>query len=109
MARKRRLASSARGLLCFCFMAQIGVQEVQGVQKVQIRSIRLIRGRERRTCSAAYCPPGSICDMLSIPRALPPVTQGSAFQAPECLWILMMRYPPGTRALARYYDETDNI
>ena len=23
-------------------------------------------------------------DMLSIPRALPPVTQGSAFQAPEC-------------------------
>ena len=24
--------------------------------------------------------------MLSIPRALPPVTQGSALQAPECLW-----------------------
>ena len=23
---------------------------------------------------------------LSIPRALPPVTHGSAFQAPECLW-----------------------
>ena len=23
---------------------------------------------------------------LSIPRALPPVTQGSALQAPECLW-----------------------
>ena len=32
MARKRHLASSARGLLCFCLMAQIGVQEVQGVQ-----------------------------------------------------------------------------
>ena len=33
----------------------------------------------------AYCPPGSICGMLSNPRALPPVTQGSAFQAPECM------------------------
>ena len=34
----------------------------------------------------AYCPPGSICGVLSIPRALPPVTQGSAFQAPERMW-----------------------
>ena len=25
-----------------------------------------------------------------IPRALPPVTHGSAFQAPECLWVLVM-------------------
>ena len=33
----------------------------------------------------AYCPPGSICGMLSIPRALPPVTHGSALQAPERL------------------------
>ena len=32
------------------------------------------------------CLEGSICGMLSNPRALPPVTQGSAFQAPECLW-----------------------
>ena len=31
----------------------------------------------------AYCPPGSICGLLSIPRALPPVTHGSALQAPE--------------------------
>ena len=37
-------------------------------------------------CPLAYCPPGSICSMLSIPRALPPVTHGSAFQAPERLW-----------------------
>ena len=36
-------------------------------------------------CPMAYCPPGSICGMLSIPRALPPVTQGSALQAPERL------------------------
>ena len=34
---------------------------------------------------ATYCPPGSICGGLSIPRALPPVTHGSALQAPECL------------------------
>ena len=39
-----------------------------------------------RTCPAAYCPPGSFCGLLSIPRALPPVTHGSALQAPECLW-----------------------
>ena len=47
MARKRHLASSARGFLCFCLMAQIEVQWVQWVQWVQIRPIRLIRGRKR--------------------------------------------------------------
>ena len=50
MARKRHLASTARGFLCFCLMAQIEVQWVQEVQEVQIRSIRLIRlirGRKR--------------------------------------------------------------
>ena len=49
MARKRHLASTARGFLCFCLMAQIEVQEVQWVQWVQIRPIRpirLIRGRK---------------------------------------------------------------
>ena len=49
MARKRHLASSARGFLCFCLMAQIEVQWVQEVQEVQIRSIRLIRGRKEGT------------------------------------------------------------
>ena len=28
--------------------------------------------------------------MLSNPRALPPVTHGSAFQAPECLWLIFL-------------------
>ena len=42
MARKRQLASTARGFYCFCLMAQIEVQEVQGVQGVQIRPIRNI-------------------------------------------------------------------
>ena len=49
MARKRHLASIARGLLGFCLMTQIEVQEVQrvqGVQGVRIRPIRLIRGRK---------------------------------------------------------------
>ena len=41
---------------------------------------------DKPSCPAAYCPPGSICGLLSIPRALPPVTHGSALQAPECLW-----------------------
>ena len=54
----------------------------------QIRPIRNISQNPcwRRIISpAAYCPPGSICGMLSIPRALPPVTHGSALQAPERL------------------------
>ena len=38
MARKRHLASTARGLLCFCLMTLV----TTGL----IRSIRLIRGRE---------------------------------------------------------------
>ena len=44
MARKRHLASTARGLFGLCLMAQIEVQEVQWVQ---IRPIRLIRGRNK--------------------------------------------------------------
>ena len=64
MARKRHLASTARGFSGFCLMAQIevqeaqgvqevqGVQGVQGVQWVQIRPIRLIRGEKflQATC-----------------------------------------------------------
>ena len=45
MARKRHLASTARGFCCLCLMAQIEVQKVQEVQWVQIRPIRPIRGR----------------------------------------------------------------
>ena len=69
MARKRHLASSARGFYCFCLMARMefqmvqevqwvqkvqkvqGVQEVQkvqGVQKVQKVQLSPIRGRERK-------------------------------------------------------------
>ena len=50
MARKRHLASTARGFLCFCLMAQIEVQKVQKVQEVQWVQwvqIRPIRGRKR--------------------------------------------------------------
>ena len=46
-ARKRHLASSARGFLCFCLMAQIEVQKVQEVQWVQWVQIRPIRGRKK--------------------------------------------------------------
>ena len=82
MARKRHLASSARGFLCFCLMAQIEVQKVQEVQWVQIRPIR---GRKkpilRRTALQA-----EVWLRVIYPRALPPVTQGSALQAPERSW-----------------------
>ena len=82
MARKRHLASSARGFYGFCLMAQIEVQRVQEVQEVQIRSIRLIRGR-KTSPSSGVLPSRQRLRGSYIPRALPPVTQGSAFQAPE--------------------------
>ena len=35
----------------------------------------------------AYCPPGrGLVVGYLYPRAMPPVTHGSALQAPECLW-----------------------
>ena len=82
MARKRHRASTARGFCGFCLMTQIEVQEVQWVQ---IRPIRLIRGKTeepvlRRTAlqaEASWC--------VIYPRALPPVTQSSALLAPERL------------------------
>ena len=40
------------------------------------------------THPAAYCPPGRGLVGCLYPRALPPVTHGSALQAPECLWFL---------------------
>ena len=43
MARKRHLASSARGFYGFCLMAQIGVQEFKS-SRVQLCLIRPFRG-----------------------------------------------------------------
>ena len=54
MARKRHLASNARGFYGFCLMGRIGVQMVQdvqmvqGVQKVQGVQLRPIRGKKRK-------------------------------------------------------------
>ena len=42
------------------------------------------------TYPAAYCPPGRGFTMSSNPRALPPVTHGSALQAPERLWFFFL-------------------
>ena len=81
MARKRHLASIARGFLCFCLMAHH-------------------RSTLMRTHPAAYCPPGSIYNMLSIPRALPPVTHSSALQAPECLRFVFL---PRIRRIERIH------
>ena len=41
--------------------------------------------QNRRIYPLAYCPPGRGFSLGSDPRALPPVTQSSALQAPECL------------------------
>ena len=60
------------------------------VQEVQIRPIRLIRGRKEgepilwRTALQA----GTWWCVMN-PRALPPVTHSSAFQAPECMWSII--------------------
>ena len=82
MARKRHLASIARGFYGLCLMAQIGVQEVQ---EVQIRPIRLIRGKTEEPILWRTALQAEVWLRVIYPRALPPVTQGSAFQAPECL------------------------
>ena len=66
MARKRHLASSARGFYCFCLMAS---QEYTDENP----SCGVLPSRQRLGVG------------LSIPRAMPPVTHGSALQAPECL------------------------
>ena len=44
-----------------------------------------------RTCPRplAYCPPGRCFSLSSNPRALSPVTHGSALQAPECIQVLI--------------------
>ena len=42
--------------------------------------------RSSKACPLAYCPPGRGFSLSSDPRALPPVTQSSALQAPERLW-----------------------
>ena len=47
--------------------------------------------QNRRIYPAAYCPPGRGFSLGSNPRALPPVTQSSALQAPERMWILMLK------------------
>ena len=41
---------------------------------------------EEETYPLAYCPPGRGLVGYLYPRALPPVTQGSALQAPERMW-----------------------
>ena len=91
MARKRHLASSARGLFGLCLMTQIEVQEVQEVQWVQEVQkvqedqwvqIRPIRGRK----SSGVLPSRQRLLTGLYPRALPSVTHSSAFQAPECMW-----------------------
>ena len=69
MARKRHLASTARGLLCFCLMTLV----TTGL----IRSIRLIRGR-KESLSSGVLPSRQRLLTGLYPRALPPVTHGSA-------------------------------
>ena len=66
-------------------MAQIGVQEVQKVQKVQIRPIRLIRGKTEEPILWRTAFQAEVWLRVIYPRALPPVTHGTALQAPERL------------------------
>ena len=75
MARKRHLASNARGLFGFCLMTLVTTR--------LFRSIRLIRGR-KGSLSSGVLPSRQRFHIGLYPRALPPVTQGSTFQAPEC-------------------------
>ena len=53
-----------------------------------IRPIRLIRGR-KRSLSSGVLPSRQRLLTGLYPRALPPVTHGSALQAPERLWSII--------------------
>ena len=48
-----------------------------------------------------YCPPGRGFSLSSNPRALPPVTHGSALQAPERLWGTTKHPEGGCRLIAQ--------
>ena len=65
MARKRHLASTARGLLCFCLMTLV----TTGL----IRSIRLICDRNKPILWRTALQAAFVVGYL-YPRALPPVT-----------------------------------
>ena len=75
MARKRHLASSARGFLMFLSYGLTG----------PIRPIRLIRGRKESLSSGVLPSRQRYGGVAYIPWAVPTVTQSSALQAPERL------------------------
>ena len=52
------------------------------------QQIRLIRGKKEEPVLRRTALQAEVLVELC-PRALPPVTQGSAFQAPECLWSII--------------------
>ena len=69
MARKRHLASTARGLLCFCLMTLV----TTGL----IRSIRIIRGRNKPISDAKHC--------IRSSKRLPKRRLHTAFPASTCI------------------------
>ena len=72
---------SPRGFSGLCLMAQVTTGLIRS-----IRPIRSIRGKRIIVYPLAYCPPGrGMVVGYLYPRAMPPVTHGSAFQAPECM------------------------
>ena len=57
---------------------------------------------KRRTYPLAYCPPGRDISLSYIRGRCPPVTHGSALQAPERMWILMLCLPSRHQSACGY-------
>ena len=58
----------------------------EACDEITLQAPERMRGTgDMDTHPLAYCPPGRGSSLVIYPRALPPVTHGSAFQAPECL------------------------
>ena len=77
MARKRHLASSARGLLCFCLMTLVTTGLTRSIRPIRVRNKPILW---RTALQAALV----VCYLYR--GRCPRLLFGSALQAPECLW-----------------------
>ena len=76
MARKRHLASSARGLLCFCLMTLVTTGLTRSIRPIRVRNKPILW---RTALQAALV----VCYLYR--GRCPRLLFGSALQAPECM------------------------
>ena len=85
MARKRHLASSARGLFGFCLMTLVTTGLTRSIRPIRVRN-KPILWRTALQAALVVC-------YLYRGRG-PRLLFGSALQAPECLWFFDVTIHP---------------